>query len=213
MLCYDGGGYWLITRRLLMKSAIPSELVKLKKRFEAWRKTRAKRSKTPDPLLKAAAALLNKYSCAFGWLAHSRARLQICSSNLLDQLLDFCGNDCKLSATAHDCSRKSCAVAESLQSFRAQGNQLIYLRRPPRRQPARQQRYTQKQQGNHAKGQRVGRADVIQQTLHHARQAERTRQTQRYAPQHRTHALSDDQPQHVARSRAQRQPNADFMRA
>jgi hypothetical protein len=38
-----------------MKSAIPSDLLKLKKRFEAWRKTRAKRSKTPDRLLKAAA--------------------------------------------------------------------------------------------------------------------------------------------------------------
>jgi len=34
-----------------MKSAIPSDLLKLKKRFEAWRKTRAKRSKTPDRLL------------------------------------------------------------------------------------------------------------------------------------------------------------------
>src|SRR5262245_5253660 len=31
-----------------MKSAIPSDLLKLKKRFEAWRNTRAKRSKTPD---------------------------------------------------------------------------------------------------------------------------------------------------------------------
>ena len=31
-----------------MKSANPSDLLKLKKRFEAWRKTRAKRSKTPD---------------------------------------------------------------------------------------------------------------------------------------------------------------------
>jgi hypothetical protein len=41
-----------------MKSAIPSDLLKLKKRFEGWRKTRAKRSKTPDRLLKAAAALL-----------------------------------------------------------------------------------------------------------------------------------------------------------
>jgi hypothetical protein len=47
-----------------MKSAIPSDLLKLKKRFEAWRKTRAKRSKTPDRLLKAAAALLNNYSAS-----------------------------------------------------------------------------------------------------------------------------------------------------
>ena len=47
-----------------MKSAIPSDLVKLKKRFEAWRKTRAKRSKTPDRLLKAAAALLDNYSAS-----------------------------------------------------------------------------------------------------------------------------------------------------
>ena len=45
-----------------MKSAIPSDLLKLKKRFEAWRKTRAKRSKTPDHLLKAAVALLYHYS-------------------------------------------------------------------------------------------------------------------------------------------------------
>jgi hypothetical protein len=43
-----------------MKSAIPSDLLKLKKRFEAWRKTRDKRSKTPDRLLKAAAALLDR---------------------------------------------------------------------------------------------------------------------------------------------------------
>jgi len=47
-----------------MKSAIPSDLVKLKKRFEAWRKTRAKRSKTPDRLLQAAAALLDNYSAS-----------------------------------------------------------------------------------------------------------------------------------------------------
>jgi hypothetical protein len=47
-----------------MKSAIPSDLLKLKKRFEAWRKTRAKRSKTPDRLLKAAAALLDHYSAS-----------------------------------------------------------------------------------------------------------------------------------------------------
>ncbi len=47
-----------------MKSAIPSDLLKLKKRFEAWRKTRAKRSKTPDRLLKAAAALLDRYSAS-----------------------------------------------------------------------------------------------------------------------------------------------------
>src|SRR5215510_14191571 len=47
-----------------MKSAIPSDLLKLKKHFEAWRKTRAKRSKTPDRLLKAAAALLDHYSAS-----------------------------------------------------------------------------------------------------------------------------------------------------
>jgi len=47
-----------------MKSAIPSDLFKLKARFEAWRKTRAKRSKTSDHLLKAAAALLNNYSAS-----------------------------------------------------------------------------------------------------------------------------------------------------
>jgi len=47
-----------------MKSAIPPDLLKLKKRFEAWRKSRAKRSKTPDHLLKAAAALLDNYSAS-----------------------------------------------------------------------------------------------------------------------------------------------------
>ena len=47
-----------------MNSAIPSDLHNLKKRFEAWRKTRAKRSKTPDHLLKAAAALLDHYSAS-----------------------------------------------------------------------------------------------------------------------------------------------------
>ena len=47
-----------------MKSAIPSDLLKVQKRFEAWRKTRAKRSKTPDHLLKAAAALLDHYSAS-----------------------------------------------------------------------------------------------------------------------------------------------------
>ena len=47
-----------------MKSAIPSDLLKLQKRFEAWRKTRAKRSKTPDRLLKAATALFDHYSAS-----------------------------------------------------------------------------------------------------------------------------------------------------
>jgi hypothetical protein len=37
-----------------MKSAIPPDLLKLKIRFDAWRTTRAKRSKTPDHFLKAA---------------------------------------------------------------------------------------------------------------------------------------------------------------
>src|SRR5262245_13315261 len=47
-----------------MKLAIPSDLLKLKKRFEAWRNTRAKRSRTPDHLLQAAAALLDHYSAS-----------------------------------------------------------------------------------------------------------------------------------------------------
>src|SRR5215475_6692830 len=47
-----------------MKSTIPSDLLKLKKRFEAWRRTRTKRSKTPNHLLKAAAALLDHYSAS-----------------------------------------------------------------------------------------------------------------------------------------------------
>src|SRR5262245_54430394 len=47
-----------------MKSTIPSDLLKLKKRFEAWRRTRTKRSKTPDHLLQAAAALLDHYSAS-----------------------------------------------------------------------------------------------------------------------------------------------------
>jgi hypothetical protein len=47
-----------------MKSAIPSDLPNLKARFEAWRKTRAKQSKTPDHLLKAVAALLENYSAS-----------------------------------------------------------------------------------------------------------------------------------------------------
>jgi hypothetical protein len=47
-----------------MKSAIPPDLLKLKKRFEAWRNARAKQSKTPDRLLKAAAGLLDHYSAS-----------------------------------------------------------------------------------------------------------------------------------------------------
>ena len=47
-----------------MKSAIPFDSLKLKNRFEAWRKTRAKRSKTPDHLLQATAALLDNYSAS-----------------------------------------------------------------------------------------------------------------------------------------------------
>src|SRR5262249_18413779 len=58
-----------------MKSAIPSDLLKLQKRFEAWRKTRAKRSKTPDRLLKVAAALLDHYSASMV--------CRVCGINLL----------------------------------------------------------------------------------------------------------------------------------
>jgi hypothetical protein len=47
-----------------MKSTIPSDLLKLKKRFEGWRNARAKRPKTQDRLLKAAAALLDHYSAS-----------------------------------------------------------------------------------------------------------------------------------------------------
>jgi hypothetical protein len=45
-----------------MATPIPTDLFNLKSQFEAWRKTRTKRSKTPDYLLNAAADLLDRYS-------------------------------------------------------------------------------------------------------------------------------------------------------
>lgn len=45
-----------------MTTPIPADLLNLKSQFEAWRKARPKRSKTPDHLLDAAANLLDRYS-------------------------------------------------------------------------------------------------------------------------------------------------------
>lgn len=45
-----------------MTTPIPTDLFNLKSQFEAWRKSRTKRSKTPDHLLNAAADLLDRYS-------------------------------------------------------------------------------------------------------------------------------------------------------
>lgn len=45
-----------------MTTPLPTDLFNLKCQFEAWRKTRTKRTKTPDHLLKAAADLLDRYS-------------------------------------------------------------------------------------------------------------------------------------------------------
>ena len=45
-----------------MTSPIPTDLFNLQSQFEAWRKSRTKRSKTPDHLLFAAADLLDRYS-------------------------------------------------------------------------------------------------------------------------------------------------------
>jgi len=44
-----------------MTSPLPTDLFNLKCQFEAWRKTRSKRTKTPDHLLAAAAELLDRY--------------------------------------------------------------------------------------------------------------------------------------------------------
>jgi hypothetical protein len=45
-----------------MTTPIPTDLFNLKCRFDAWRKTRTKRTKTPEHLLAAAADLLDRYS-------------------------------------------------------------------------------------------------------------------------------------------------------
>lgn len=47
-----------------MTTPIPTDLFNLKCQFDAWRKTRTKRSKTPDHLLNAAADLLDRYSAS-----------------------------------------------------------------------------------------------------------------------------------------------------
>lgn len=47
-----------------MKAALPSELLKLKAQFEAWRKNRAKQGPIPDHLRQAAIALLDRCSAS-----------------------------------------------------------------------------------------------------------------------------------------------------
>jgi len=48
-------------RRFQMTTPLPTDLYNLKCQFESWRKTRTKRTRTPDHLLKAAADLLDQY--------------------------------------------------------------------------------------------------------------------------------------------------------
>jgi hypothetical protein len=47
-----------------MKASVPADLLKLKDQFDAWRKTRSKRSKTPEHLQQAAIALLDQCSAS-----------------------------------------------------------------------------------------------------------------------------------------------------
>ena len=44
-----------------MTTPLPTDLFNLKCQFESWRKTRTKRTRTPDHLLKAAVDLLDQY--------------------------------------------------------------------------------------------------------------------------------------------------------
>src|SRR5262245_55518307 len=48
-------------RRFQMTTPLPTDLSNLKCQFESWRKTRTKRTRTPDHLLKAPADLLDQY--------------------------------------------------------------------------------------------------------------------------------------------------------
>lgn len=47
-----------------MNSSLPADLLKLKARFEAWRKTRSSRIPIPVELRREAIALLNRYSAS-----------------------------------------------------------------------------------------------------------------------------------------------------
>ena len=47
-----------------MKSSLPADLLELKARFDAWRKTRRTRAPIPDDLRQAAVALLARYSAS-----------------------------------------------------------------------------------------------------------------------------------------------------
>lgn len=47
-----------------MNSSLPADLLKLKARFEAWRKTRSSRIPIPDELRREAIALLDRYSAS-----------------------------------------------------------------------------------------------------------------------------------------------------
>jgi hypothetical protein len=47
-----------------MKSSLPADLLELKARFDAWRKTRQTRAPIPDDLRPAAVALLARYSAS-----------------------------------------------------------------------------------------------------------------------------------------------------
>lgn len=47
-----------------MKSSLPADLLELKTRFDAWRKTRQTRSPIPEDLRHAAVALLERYSAS-----------------------------------------------------------------------------------------------------------------------------------------------------
>jgi len=51
-------------RRFQMTPTLPTDLFNLKCQFEAWRKTRSKRTRTPDSLLKTATDLLDRYSAS-----------------------------------------------------------------------------------------------------------------------------------------------------
>jgi Lon protease-like protein len=47
-----------------MNSSLPTDLLKLKARFETWRRTRQTRARIPEDLRQAASAMLDRYSAS-----------------------------------------------------------------------------------------------------------------------------------------------------
>src|SRR5438270_12349117 len=98
-------------------------------------------------------------------------------------------------------------------SFVTESDHRVYLRRAARRDVAGERGRGGEHRGHDAEDERVCRRDAVEDARHDARQRERARESECESDDDEQEALPDDEPQYVARLRAEREAYAYLVRA